>query len=166
MLWSAAVTKGYACPLWLTFKQAIELGGHVRKGEAGEFVVYANSITRTETDAKGEETEHEIPYMKVTRCSTPSSVMGCPRITPPRQSPLAAQTAGSPHGPWRLSNSPALTLAFPNASLAALGLLSLVPTKPINLPNRRVRTRMHGGVGGGAVRLPLSLFPAVIRIFG
>jgi hypothetical protein len=25
-------------------------------------VVYANSITRTETDAKGEETEREIPY--------------------------------------------------------------------------------------------------------
>jgi hypothetical protein len=25
---------------------------------------YANSITRTETDAKGEETEREIPYMK------------------------------------------------------------------------------------------------------
>ena len=46
---------------------------------------------------------------------------------------LAAQTAGSPHGPWRLSNSPALTLAFPNASLAALGLPSLVPSKPINL---------------------------------
>jgi antirestriction protein ArdC len=64
MLWSAAMTKGYACPLWLTFKQAIELGGHVRKGEAGELVVYANSITRTETDAKGEETEREIPYMK------------------------------------------------------------------------------------------------------
>jgi len=64
MLWSAAVTKGYACPLWLTFKQAIELGGHVRKGEAGELVVYANSITRTGTDATGEETEREIPYMK------------------------------------------------------------------------------------------------------
>jgi RNA-directed DNA polymerase len=61
---------------------------------------------------------------------------------------LAASTAGSPHGPWRLSQSPALTLAFPNAALAALGLPSLVPTKPINLPNRRVRTRTHGGVGG------------------
>jgi RNA-directed DNA polymerase len=61
---------------------------------------------------------------------------------------LAAQTAGSPHGPWRLSNSPALALAFPNAALAALGLPLLVPTKPSNLPNRRVRTRTHGGVGG------------------
>lgn len=64
MLWSASVTKGYACPLWLTFKQAIELGGHVKKGESGELVVYANTITRTETDDKGEETEREIPFMK------------------------------------------------------------------------------------------------------
>jgi antirestriction protein ArdC len=64
MLWSASVTKGYACPLWLTFKQAIELGGNVRKGEKGELVVYANSITRTETDGNGEESEREIPYMK------------------------------------------------------------------------------------------------------
>ena len=27
MLWSASVTKGYACPFWLTFRQAQELGG-------------------------------------------------------------------------------------------------------------------------------------------
>jgi RNA-directed DNA polymerase len=61
---------------------------------------------------------------------------------------LAATTAGSPHGPWRLSNSPALALAFPNAFLAALGLPFLAPRQPHNPPNRRVRTRTHGGVGG------------------
>jgi antirestriction protein ArdC len=43
MLWSAPVTKGYASRFWLTFKQAFELGGHVRKGESGELVVYASS---------------------------------------------------------------------------------------------------------------------------
>jgi antirestriction protein ArdC len=64
MLWSAATEKGYACPYWLTFKQAIELGGNVRKGEKGELVVYANRLTRTETDDKGEEVEREIPFMK------------------------------------------------------------------------------------------------------
>jgi antirestriction protein ArdC len=64
MLWSAATMKGYACPLWLTFKQALELGGHVRKGETGELVVYANRITRTETDDKGDESEREIPFLK------------------------------------------------------------------------------------------------------
>jgi RNA-directed DNA polymerase len=61
---------------------------------------------------------------------------------------LAAPTAGSPHGPWRISNSPALALAFPNASFASLGFPSLVPITPHNSPNRRVRTRMPGGVGG------------------
>src|SRR5216117_788302 len=35
---------------------------------------------------------------------------------------LAAQTAGSPHGPWRIANSPALTIALPNAYFAKLGL--------------------------------------------
>jgi RNA-directed DNA polymerase len=39
---------------------------------------------------------------------------------------LAAQTAGSPHGPWRLANSPALQCAFPVAYLDALGLPRLL----------------------------------------
>jgi hypothetical protein len=64
MLWSASVMKGYSCPLWLTFKQALELGGNVKKGEHGELVVYANRITRTETNEAGEETEREIPVLK------------------------------------------------------------------------------------------------------
>jgi RNA-directed DNA polymerase len=42
---------------------------------------------------------------------------------------LAAQTAGSPHGPWRLSNSPALSMAFSNAFFRGLGLIS-VYTQP------------------------------------
>src|SRR5271163_1891482 len=57
MLWSAAVVKGYSCPHWLTFKQALELGGNVRRGETGELVVYADRIKRTEIDARGEECE-------------------------------------------------------------------------------------------------------------
>jgi RNA-directed DNA polymerase len=35
---------------------------------------------------------------------------------------LAATTAGSPLGPWRLANSPALALALPNAYFDSLGL--------------------------------------------
>ena len=38
---------------------------------------------------------------------------------------LAAQTAGSPHGPWRISRSPALSYAMPNAYFASLGLPEL-----------------------------------------
>ena len=64
MLWSAAVAKGYSCPRWLTFKQALELGGNVRRGETGELVVYADRIKRTEIDTRGEECEREIPFLK------------------------------------------------------------------------------------------------------
>jgi antirestriction protein ArdC len=65
MLWMEAQEKGYNAPIWMTFRQAQELGGHVRKGEHGAQVVYANRITRTETDeATGEEVEHAIPFMK------------------------------------------------------------------------------------------------------
>jgi len=39
---------------------------------------------------------------------------------------LAAQTAGSPHGPWRIANSPALSIALPNAYFAQLGLPPMV----------------------------------------
>jgi RNA-directed DNA polymerase len=35
---------------------------------------------------------------------------------------LAAQTAGSAHGPWRLARSPALAIALPNAYFASLGI--------------------------------------------
>ena len=33
MLWSAAMAGGFAAPIWMTFKQALELNAHVRKGE-------------------------------------------------------------------------------------------------------------------------------------
>ncbi len=41
------------------------------------------------------------------------------------QKDLAAQTAGSSHGPWRISRSPALSVGFPNAYFDSLGLVRL-----------------------------------------
>lgn len=64
LLWSEAVASGYTAPMWMTFRQALELGGHVRKGEHGATVVYANRFTRTETDANGAEVEHQVPFLK------------------------------------------------------------------------------------------------------
>jgi RNA-directed DNA polymerase len=46
---------------------------------------------------------------------------------------LAAQAAGSPHGPWRLANSPALAIAFPAAYFDGFGiprLLDVTPAQP------------------------------------
>jgi antirestriction protein ArdC len=64
MLWMEAMEKGYSAPIWMTFKQALELGAHIRKGEKGSLVVYADTITRTEGTKDGEEREAVIPFMK------------------------------------------------------------------------------------------------------
>lgn len=79
MLWAVAVERGYAAPLWLTYKQAQELGGQVRKGEKGSLVVYANTITKSETDeTSGEEVERAIPFMKGYTVFNAEQVEGLP----------------------------------------------------------------------------------------
>ena len=42
ILWGAATEHGFTGQSWLTFRQALSLGGHVRKGERGTTVVYAD----------------------------------------------------------------------------------------------------------------------------
>lgn len=64
MLWAEATEKGYGNPHWMTYRQAVALGGQVRKGEHGSLVVYADKIKKTETDESGEESERSIPFMK------------------------------------------------------------------------------------------------------
>ena len=64
LLWCTAMTQSYASPFWLTYNKAQELGAQVRKGERGTMVVYANRIERTETNARGEEVDTSIPFLK------------------------------------------------------------------------------------------------------
>ena len=65
MLWAAAVEHGFSAPIWMTYKQAQELGGQVQKGSKGSLVVYANKLTREEEDpSSGQTVEREIPFMK------------------------------------------------------------------------------------------------------
>jgi len=64
MLWSTAMTKGYASPYWLTFKQAVKLGASVRKSERGEIVVYYGQATKTRVDEAGAETKDAFRFLK------------------------------------------------------------------------------------------------------
>lgn len=64
MLWASAMEQGFTAPIWMTFKQAKELGAHVKKGEKGTLVVYASTITREEAGEEGEAQTREIPFMK------------------------------------------------------------------------------------------------------
>jgi antirestriction protein ArdC len=65
----------------MTFKQAVELNAHVRKGEKGSLAVYANSITRTEhDDDTGEDIEREIPFLKGYTVFNVEQIYGLPEI--------------------------------------------------------------------------------------
>lgn len=64
MLWQAATACGYNAPYWMTYRQANELGGQVRKGERGELVVYANKIKRTEAAEDGSEIQRDVAFLK------------------------------------------------------------------------------------------------------
>lgn len=76
---------------------------------------------------------------------------------------LAARTAGSAHGPWRLANSPALSFALPNAYFAELGLPNLRVRQWSNRSDRRIRTRTYGSVGGVEPQgFPLSRFARLL----
>jgi antirestriction protein ArdC len=88
MLWSEAVEKGYASPIWMTFRQALELKANVRKGEHGSLVVYADKITRTETDsATGEDTEREISFKKGYTVFNTEQIEGLPAHYYPKPTP-------------------------------------------------------------------------------
>lgn len=60
-LWVAARASGYASNIWLSYKQAQDLGGQVRKGEKSAHVVYAASIS---VEQDGDEKARNIPFMK------------------------------------------------------------------------------------------------------
>jgi antirestriction protein ArdC len=59
MLWAAVIDGGFRSQRWLTFRQALGLGGHVRKGEKGTIVCYADRFTpkREEEQARDEHRE-------------------------------------------------------------------------------------------------------------
>ena len=45
MLWGAVIERGFSGQSRLTFRQALGLGGQVRKSERGTTVAYANRFT-------------------------------------------------------------------------------------------------------------------------
>ncbi len=67
ILWGAVVEHGFPGQGWLTFRQALSLGGNVRKGERGTTVVYADRFTPENEKKRARETGEEaqtIPFLK------------------------------------------------------------------------------------------------------
>lgn len=67
ILWGAVIERGFSGQSWLTFRQALALGGHVRKGERGTTVVYADRFVPADERRRSRETGEEaqaVPFLK------------------------------------------------------------------------------------------------------
>ncbi|RJE82005.1 ArdC family protein [Paracoccus onubensis] len=89
MLWATAHQRGYNSARWMTFKQAVELGGSVRKGEKAAKSVFYGAIEREDEEAEGEEHKRRIRFAKVNNVFNADQIDGLPeeyyiRPEPPR----------------------------------------------------------------------------------
>ncbi len=67
ILWGSVIEHGFTGQSWLTFRQALSLGGHVRKGERGTTVVYADRFVPNDEKKRAAETGEDaqaIPFLK------------------------------------------------------------------------------------------------------
>ena len=83
LLWAEATARGYAAPVWMTFRQALTLGGCVRRGERGVTVVYADRIQRSEAD--GDEAVRSIPFLKAYTVFNREQIDGLPDMPAPKE---------------------------------------------------------------------------------
>ena len=88
LLWGAALDGGFVSNIWMTYKQAQERGGQVRKGEKGSMVVYADRYTKTETDEQGEDEARQIAFMKAYTVFNVDQIDGLPAETYTSPPPL------------------------------------------------------------------------------
>jgi antirestriction protein ArdC len=64
LLWMATDANGWTIPRFVTFKQALELGGSVRKGEHGTKVYFVKRLRVRDRKDNGEVEEREVPLLR------------------------------------------------------------------------------------------------------
>jgi len=92
ILWLACTERGFTGQSWLTFRQALKLGAHVRKGERGITVVYADRFIpyreRTRAAQTGDEPD-AIPFLKRFTVFNADQCEDVPAAIAPLPEPLA-----------------------------------------------------------------------------
>jgi antirestriction protein ArdC len=92
LLWGSTIEHGFTGQSWLTFRQALSVGGHVRKGERGTTVVYADRFVPGDEKRRAAETGEEaqaIPFLKrftvfnTDQCELPGGIATAAPPPPP-----------------------------------------------------------------------------------
>lgn len=94
ILWATVLERGYPSQSWLTFRQALEAGGCVRKGEHGTTVVYADRFTPEAEKERARETGDDAKQIAFLKRFTVFNVAQCEGL----RDGLAADPAPLPDG--------------------------------------------------------------------
>jgi antirestriction protein ArdC len=118
-------------PRFLTFKQALEAGGHVRKGEHGHHVVFVKDLVKRESE------EDEPTKFRMMKCFTVFNIAQCDKLpealTAPPKPPnpdqrdalaLKFRSARPRTGPVTIKNS--IASSYPRSSSSGIGRTSLL----------------------------------------
>ena len=92
ILWCAVAERGFTGQSWLTFRQALNIGAHVRKGEKGTTVVYADRFIPYRERTRAAETGDEpaaIPFLKRFTVFNADQCADLPADIAPPPAPLA-----------------------------------------------------------------------------
>jgi antirestriction protein ArdC len=94
LLWGAVIERGYAAQGWLTFRQALNAGGCVRKGEQGVTICFADRFTPEAEKARAAETGDDprrIPFLKRFTVFNVAQCDGLPEAMTAAAPPLPAR---------------------------------------------------------------------------
>ncbi|HZG46475.1 MAG TPA: zincin-like metallopeptidase domain-containing protein [Allosphingosinicella sp.] len=99
ILWGAVIERGYSTQRWLTFRQALSLGGHVRRGEKGTIVCYADRFTPRGEEERARDEDREARQIAFLKRFTVFNVDQCDGLPEEltRASELPAERETIPH---------------------------------------------------------------------
>src|SRR5262249_24073142 len=80
LLWHEVIQKGYPTHSWMTFKQANDLGGRVRKGEKACTVIFTSFKPREVDDGKGGKETKTVPMLKAYSVFNVHQLEGLPAV--------------------------------------------------------------------------------------
>jgi antirestriction protein ArdC len=92
ILWSAVVERGFRVQRWVTFRQALNLGGHVRRGEKGTVICYADRFTPAAEQDRARDEDREARQVAFLKRFTVFNVDQCEAL--PERIVQAPELAG------------------------------------------------------------------------
>src|SRR5690349_2838152 len=94
MLWAATQDKGYSRHAWVSYKQAAELGGNVRKGERATYVYFFKFLEKSEEQPDGTNKLSRIPLIRAYPVFNLDQLDGNLNL-PQRAQPKPTESAGA-----------------------------------------------------------------------